>query len=143
LSKTSKTKLRLELDARNMLELMADADFAVSSAGSTCWEMCLLGLPAIIVDAAPNQVRLAQALHSAEAVIHIPKGDFTLERLTKELRSVVESVELQTNLSANASRFVDGCGAARVVSAMQSRAITIRPVKPEDCHLLWEWASDS
>jgi spore coat polysaccharide biosynthesis predicted glycosyltransferase SpsG len=38
---------QLEVDA-SMPDLMAWADLSVAAAGSTCWELCLLGLPAIV-----------------------------------------------------------------------------------------------
>ncbi len=47
--------VRLVKNAENMAELMAWADVAVSAAGATCWEMCLLGLPAVVVDLAPTR----------------------------------------------------------------------------------------
>ena len=135
--------IRIEVDARNMPELMADADVAISSASSTCWELCMLGLPAIVVDAARNQLPLAQALNSIEAAVHIPRAEFRIERITQEIQSITAAVDQRDKLSANASRLIDGRGAARVVSAMQSGAITIRPVDAQDCNLLWQWASDS
>src|SRR5262249_29567440 len=38
-------KIELKSNVRNVPDLMAAADVAVSAAGSTCWELCLLGLP--------------------------------------------------------------------------------------------------
>src|SRR5271166_5542094 len=49
-------------DVRNMADLMAWADVAISGAGTTCWEMCSLGLPAILVEAAENQRFIAEQL---------------------------------------------------------------------------------
>src|SRR5262249_43322632 len=95
LANISKNDLRLEVDARNMPDLMADADVAVSSASSTFWEICMLGLPAIVVDAAPNQVPLARALSSAQAAIYIPRSDFTPQHLAEELRLLIEMPELR------------------------------------------------
>src|SRR5439155_10508278 len=47
--------IELHTDSSNISELMAWADVAISAAGSTCWEICLLGLPAILIDLAENQ----------------------------------------------------------------------------------------
>ena len=143
LTEKSRDKLRVESNVRNMPELMAQADLAVASAGSTSWEICLLGLPAIIVDAAPNQLPLAQALNSADAAIHIPKTKLTIDGLAETIRSLATSRDLRQKLSTNVSKFVDGRGAARVVSAMYLPTIALRTARPDDCRLLWEWASDS
>src|SRR4029077_16311324 len=56
----SQLKLRVVTNVANMPELMAWADLAVSGAGSTCWEMCWLGLPALLICVAPNQESSAQ-----------------------------------------------------------------------------------
>jgi UDP-2,4-diacetamido-2,4,6-trideoxy-beta-L-altropyranose hydrolase len=61
--KQSAKAICLIRDARNIPELMAWADLAISAAGSTCWEMCLLGLPSILVDLAENQRPVAQERH--------------------------------------------------------------------------------
>ncbi len=47
--------LRLVRDVPDMPQLMADADVAISAAGITTWEMCFLGLPAVLIDVAENQ----------------------------------------------------------------------------------------
>src|ERR1700722_2547794 len=43
-------RFRLVKSVANMPELMAWADLAIAGAGTTCWEMCLLGLPMVLVD---------------------------------------------------------------------------------------------
>ena len=42
--------VRLVENASNMPELIASADVAVAGAGTTCWEMCFLGLPALLMN---------------------------------------------------------------------------------------------
>jgi RimJ/RimL family protein N-acetyltransferase len=37
---------------------------------------------------------------------------------------------------------VDGKGAQRVVCAIQTSTLRLRPVEERDCRLLWEWAND-
>ena len=54
----------------NMAELMAWADLALAGAGTTCWEMCLLGLPAIVVVVAENQRFIAGHLAGLGAVVN-------------------------------------------------------------------------
>jgi len=143
LIENAKPKPRLESDVHNMPELMAQADLAVASAGSTSWEICLLRLPAIVVGAAPNQLPIAQALNAAEAAIHISKTTLTIDGLAEAIRSLATSHDLRRKLSTNAAKFVDGRGAARVVSAMYLPTIALRRAKPDDCRLLWEWATES
>lgn len=43
----------------NMAELMNEADLAIGAGGSTTWERCFLGLPAMVIAVAENQVQIA------------------------------------------------------------------------------------
>lgn len=130
-------------DARNIAELMAWADVAILAAGSTCWEMCLLGLPAILVDVAPNQRPLAEELNRLGAAIHLgATKDITPGKIAAKLQVFISSVELRTKMSRRARELVDGEGAQRVVSAMQGGSLRLRAADQNDCRLLWEWAND-
>ncbi len=64
-------RVRLSSDASNMPELMAWADGAVAAAGATCWEMCFLSLPALLLDLAPNQLAYYPAGKNAHACLRL------------------------------------------------------------------------
>ncbi len=61
-------KCKLHLDVNNMAELMSEADIAIGASGSTTWERCCLGLPAMQVIIADNQAEIAKALDSIGAI---------------------------------------------------------------------------
>ena len=44
----------------NMAELMAEADLMLGAGGSTTWERCFLGLPAIVTAVAENQFQVCE-----------------------------------------------------------------------------------
>ena len=44
----------------NMAELMAEADLMLGAGGSTTWERCFLGLPAIVTAIAENQIQICE-----------------------------------------------------------------------------------
>lgn len=113
--------VRLIRNAVNMPELMAWADVAISGAGATCWEMCLLGLPAILIDVAPNQIPIAQELHRRGIAIHAGSAnDISLSTIAAELRKVLQSAEIRTNMSRKGRELVDGAGALRVVAILRN-----------------------
>jgi UDP-2,4-diacetamido-2,4,6-trideoxy-beta-L-altropyranose hydrolase len=62
---------RLHRDVSNMAELMARADLAIGAPGTTTWERCLLGLPAIAIVLAPNQQLVGEGVSSAGAIVNL------------------------------------------------------------------------
>ena len=96
--------LQFALDASNVGELMAAADLLVSAAGSTCWEICLLGLPALLIDVADNQTEVAEELHRRGCAIHVGDRRVTADKLSKGMRELAGVVELRS-LSRNSQNW--------------------------------------
>jgi UDP-2,4-diacetamido-2,4,6-trideoxy-beta-L-altropyranose hydrolase len=55
----------LHIQTSRMAELMSVADCAICAAGSTTWERCALGLPALVTILAANQAPVAEAVAAA------------------------------------------------------------------------------
>lgn len=143
LAANSGLKLKLRRDVSNIGEIMAAADIAISAAGSTCWELCLLGLPSLLIDVADNQSAVAKALHERGCAVHIGDHSVSPETVSEKLRCLAMNHELRQSLARRARELVDGKGAARVVSIMRGvSALWLRPAREGDRRLLWEWAND-
>lgn len=82
--------LHIQTDA--MATLMALADLAIGAGGSSHWERCLLGLPALVVTVADNQIESTRLLHEQRAcwwlgdADDLPAGTIrhAVEKLTHE-----------------------------------------------------------
>jgi UDP-2,4-diacetamido-2,4,6-trideoxy-beta-L-altropyranose hydrolase len=136
-------KITFHRPASNMAELMASADVAISAAGTTCWELCLMGLPSILIDLADNQTSLACELHRQECANHLGSvKNVSAENLADHLNQLLRSREKRQTMSGLCRRIVDGRGARRVISALRDNALYLRPAAESDCQLLWEWAND-
>jgi UDP-2,4-diacetamido-2,4,6-trideoxy-beta-L-altropyranose hydrolase len=136
-------KITLRRDVANIAELMARADVAISAAGSTCWELCLLGLPALLIDVAENQTAIARELHLRACAVHVGNQTVSAGTIGYQLRLVLQSYEFRRSLSNQCRELVDGLGARRVVSVLQGeRDLRFRRARAEDRRLLWEWAND-
>lgn len=130
-------------DASNMAEMMCWADMAVSAAGSTCWELAFLGLPALLFDLAENQTSLARQLHQRDCAVHAGNRHFMPDDLAGRLRSLSGSQQLRETLSRRSRLLVDGAGARRAVAALCGRGqLSLRPVTAADRELLWHWANE-
>jgi UDP-2,4-diacetamido-2,4,6-trideoxy-beta-L-altropyranose hydrolase len=139
----SGVKVEFRMDVSNIGELMADADIAVSAAGTTCWEICLLGLPALLVDVADNQTKVAEELHRRGCAIHVGNREVVADKLAEGLRTLVGSEELRRTLSKNSRELVDGRGATRVAFFLRGVGeVRLRRVNAKDRKMLWEWAND-
>jgi UDP-2,4-diacetamido-2,4,6-trideoxy-beta-L-altropyranose hydrolase len=127
----------------SVTDLMLWADVAVSAAGSTCWEMCFLGVPAILIAVAENQMPGGRELARREiAVLLGATSEITPERIAGELQRVLCSKQQRENMSQRGRELVDGRGCERVLTAMLSAELNLRHAGKSDCRLLWEWAND-
>jgi UDP-2,4-diacetamido-2,4,6-trideoxy-beta-L-altropyranose hydrolase len=112
-------RLRLIQDSSNMPELMAWADCAVAAAGATCWEMCFLGLPALLVDLAPNQLPTARRLNELGAGFYLGNAkDVSSSLILETLQWLLTSADRRVEMSVVGRKLVDGLGVSRVIRAM-------------------------
>ena len=107
------------VNATNMPELMAWADFAVAAAGSTCWELAFMGLPSMFVILAENQVEIAMQLDAEGFGICLGNGvGLKNEKLAQAISTHARNKNFLQTVSELARKMVDGLGAQRMVSQM-------------------------
>lgn len=103
----------------DMAGLMAAADLAVGAAGTTSWERCCVGLPALMVVAAGNQRNIARRLSEAGAGITISdSADFTEETMAQAYTAVAGDITRLRTMARAAAGVCDGRGAGRVIENM-------------------------
>lgn len=143
-ARASRFPIRLESNARNMAELIAWADVAVSGGGSTCWEFAFMGLPSITMILADNQEPISEQLEAKGAAVNLGRlKEINLSIIARALERLMTDTAERSAMSRNGKELVDGKGAARVIQHLtRSRKLTLRAVHEEDCKLLWEWAND-
>jgi len=111
--------VRLLCNVANMPELMAQAEVAVSSGGTTVWEMALMGLPAVVGIIAPVEELLASGLRQHGLYWHAGwLREMAPARLAEMLALLIRDQEARQAMSRLGQRLIDGLGASRVVQAM-------------------------
>jgi UDP-2,4-diacetamido-2,4,6-trideoxy-beta-L-altropyranose hydrolase len=116
----SPARIEVLRDVRNMAPLMAWADLAISGAGTTSWEMCAMGLPAILVVVAENQKFIAEKLAALGAVENAgPADQIDCAALADLCHELLASKDRRTSLSQKAKQVVDGHGRERVLDMMK------------------------
>ncbi|MBU3585140.1 UDP-2,4-diacetamido-2,4,6-trideoxy-beta-L-altropyranose hydrolase [Polynucleobacter sp. AM-26B4] len=97
----------------SMAKLMMEADLAIGAGGSASWERCCLGLPAIIVAFAENQIEIASGLASVGACDYL-LGELSTSYIQERVRRFLMSPASLQLMSCKAHSLVDGWGAKRV-----------------------------
>jgi len=94
----------------NMADLMGRADLSIGAGGTTTWERCLLGLPAITVTVADNQRDINEYLNELGVVLHI--GDYnmvTSDDILEQVFFLKNNPEMLKTLSERALSLMIGC----------------------------------
>lgn len=118
ISKRPKTNFYQSLPS--LARLMSVADIAIGAGGTTLWERMSMGLPAIVISLADNQLRSCESLQKEDLIHYLGNyNDISDSLLTKYLRVRICSPEDNYNLSMRISEYVDGFGALRIVQAME------------------------
>jgi UDP-2,4-diacetamido-2,4,6-trideoxy-beta-L-altropyranose hydrolase len=110
------SNVNMLVDAQNMAELMLGADVAVAAAGSISWELAALGVPALLMTVADNQLRIAAQLDRAGAAMSVGAiADVTSNGLAQKLKELINDHQLRSEMSCMGQELVDGQGVVRVV----------------------------
>ena len=110
---------RFHHQVANMAELMSNADLAIGASGSTSWERCVLGVPALVTILAENQSAIGIALDKAGAAVCLGwHRETTPDTYAQALRNL--SGRKLSEMSEIASSLVDGLGASRVSDFLTS-----------------------
>ncbi|MBW7456812.1 hypothetical protein K0U00_22515, partial [Paenibacillus sepulcri] len=100
-------QVQVHLHSDDMATLMQKADLCIGAVGTTSWERCYLGLPALCLTVAHNQSDAAAFLHQAGAVIHL--GWFenvTEDDIARSVRHVMEQPSIAADMSVKARRIM-------------------------------------
>jgi spore coat polysaccharide biosynthesis predicted glycosyltransferase SpsG len=124
----SRFPIRLESNAMNMPELMAWADVAVSSGGSTCWELAFMGVPAVLLVTATNQIRVTESLHRDSIAVSLGtwnhNGGF---HVCEILQSLAKDANRRKSMSRAGQELIDGLGATHIITAMAQARVECLP----------------
>lgn len=106
----------------NMPALMAEADLAVTAAGSTCWELAYLGVPMLCVVLTENQAAIAReldALGAAQSLGWAP--DLLPENVSSAVAAACIDAEWRSAASRAGALLVDGKGPKRIARAIMEK----------------------
>lgn len=121
----SRFRSTLSVNVTDMAERMCLADLSIGAAGGTSWERCCLGLPAILVVLAENQMVGAMTLEAFGAAMKIDNISQLSEILSLMLLELSEPERLEQMSKATAC-IADGHGVLEVSQSMAAIGRTNR-----------------
>ncbi|MDD1752006.1 MAG: UDP-2,4-diacetamido-2,4,6-trideoxy-beta-L-altropyranose hydrolase [Methanotrichaceae archaeon] len=142
-SEGSESPMELLKNVADMPKLMAWADLALCSGGTTCWELAYMGLPSLTIVLSANQFRVAEFLDQAGISVNLGwHEELSTSAISSAVLRLLIDKETRDYMAIRGRRLVDGIGVKRVVEAMLMDMIELREVSKKDCHMLYEWAND-
>ena len=119
-----KTSVQYEIltNVEDMPGLLLDTSMCITAGGSTCWELCCLGVPFLVLSIADNQEKLIKSL--------ILSG-FT-KKFTNNVFLELLNSESQKDIQEKLLCLIDGAGAYRVLANIVFNPLVFREALPGD-----------
>lgn len=116
LGRINKPNILLYQDVENLSGLMRRCDMAISSGGSTLYELAASGVPTLTFCYAENQKLQTALLEEAGTVKNLGSWqDIEARALLEIFEKLVNNREYRRTMAENARRLVDGLGSQRIV----------------------------
>jgi spore coat polysaccharide biosynthesis predicted glycosyltransferase SpsG len=113
------TRVTVERAVDDMPARMTWADLAVTSGGSTGWELARLGCPALVDETVPVERLLVGGLRTVGLFAHLgPEAELDEATLAHAIASKAEDVAWRSTMSERGMALVDGAGARRVADVL-------------------------
>lgn len=113
-------------DVKNMAELMARCDLAVTAGGTTIYELSTLGVPFVCFSYAENQEKLTEYIKDRQIAgyggAYHKDACGTLEGIAKQINELKKNSALRKEYSEKERKLVDGEGAKRIARIIQDVA---------------------
>ncbi|MFP7231221.1 UDP-2,4-diacetamido-2,4,6-trideoxy-beta-L-altropyranose hydrolase [Bacillus subtilis] len=93
----------------HIAELMYNADLAIGAGGTSAWERCYLGLPAIVITVAENQELIAETLDQLGAIQYLgPKESVKESDIVSSINEMINNPLLLIQMSQKARMLLEG-----------------------------------
>lgn len=117
---SSPNVLQIERGRRDMVDLFAGMDLAVSGAGLTACELAAASVPTLLITGEAKELETAAALAERGACVDFGAfSDSSLEALASRLEALGGDVAARGTLSLAAKKAIDGQGMSRMTALIQ------------------------
>jgi len=127
-----------------MPELMTWAETAITAGGSTCWELCFMQVPMLVVIAEENQKRVGLGLDKNGMAKCLGwHNELTPDNFAIEINKIINASEVRYQRLEKAKVSIDGKGLRRILRQLFVGKLSLRSVTINDCEQLWNWVNDA
>jgi UDP-2,4-diacetamido-2,4,6-trideoxy-beta-L-altropyranose hydrolase len=113
--------VQIERAVIDMPALLAWADLAITSGGSTVWELARMGCPALVIETVPVEALLVGGLARVGLDDRLGHADdLDGATITAAVTARIDDQRWRQEMSARGRKLVDGRGATRVVGVLAS-----------------------
>ena len=139
-AKHARFPVEVLIDVDTMPELMLEHDLAIGALGGTTWERCVMGLPAVNIAIADNQMTIAESLRSSGAIVLYADS---LQSQTFML-ALIDLITRYKEHMLLAMNICDGHGMSRVVQnilsqpAREGKNVILRPATERDIDFVYK-----
>lgn len=124
---------------RSAATAFVGATVVVAAAGSTTWELCFLGVPAVLTAVAANQEPLVERVSAAGAAVAAP---LDAAAIAAAAAALLGDPERRAALAGAGRGLVDGWGSRRVAMRLRAGLLTLRAAEPADSEVVHRWNGD-
>jgi spore coat polysaccharide biosynthesis predicted glycosyltransferase SpsG len=112
--KSAKKEYLIKSNVSNMVDLMYNADIAITSGGVTVYELAAVGTPGIVL--CQNEHEDTNVFERYGTVIKLGLGEVVSENeIVNALQQLIKNVNLRQTMSKKGEKLVDGKGTKRIV----------------------------
>lgn len=113
--------LKIYSDVKNIWELMADCDAAISASGTTLYELCAIGVPTVCFSFADNQILPGKTFGEKTEMTYAGDYNENKEAMYESIEKRLEALicmpkEERLQISENLRSVTDGKGADRIIT---------------------------
>jgi spore coat polysaccharide biosynthesis predicted glycosyltransferase SpsG len=107
-------------NVERMSTVMQRADFVVSAAGTTCMELCVMGLTGLLIATSPLERRIGEGLQARGLFVNLGwHEEVSADRIREALESFIVDPAPVRAMSDRGFTAVDGLGAIRLAGVIE------------------------
>lgn len=112
--------VKLYENVKKMSEIMYKSDLAISSGGSTLYELCACGTPTLAFIIADNQEKVVKNMSNSGYVDNLGRyNELATEKLINGILKISNNYEYRIDKSEKMQGLVDGRGVSRIINNIE------------------------